>query len=156
MWRLYRKAQQRLHLLWKVRTFNISKNNFTLADISLIESIRIYNISTWFNFLTIKHKTKLSQIINQASKITQTARPSLCELHIHSVRKKATLFTEDDPSHHSFRLLPSGRRYRTPLARKKHLRKILYPLCTCSSASFPFDVSLFRGCHGESLFLSIT
>lgn len=54
-----KKAQQRLHLLRKLRSFNISKDILTLISKSLIKSIITYNISTWFNFLTMKHKTKL-------------------------------------------------------------------------------------------------
>lgn len=64
---VHKKAQQRLHLLRKLKSFNISKDILTVVYKSLIDSILTYDISTWFNFLTIKHKTKISQIINQTS-----------------------------------------------------------------------------------------
>lgn len=60
-------VEERLHLLRKLKSFNISKDILTVVDKSLIDSILTYDISTWFNFLTIKHKTKISQIINQTS-----------------------------------------------------------------------------------------
>lgn len=91
---VFKKAQQRLHLLRKLRHFNISKDSLTLVYTSLIESIITYNISSWFNFLTIKHKTKLSRVINQAKSLKTTQTP-LCELYRRSVLRKAPLITED-------------------------------------------------------------
>ena len=126
---IHKKAQQRLYLLRKLRAFNVSKDILTLVYRSLIESTLTYNISSWFNFLTTTTKTKLSRIINQASKITRTPQPPLTELYRRSVMRKATFITEDPshPLHHSFMLLPSGRRYRTPLARKNIYKKSFIP-----------------------------
>ena len=54
----YKKA--RLHLLRKLITFQVSKDILTLVYRSLIESVLTFHISSWYNQLTIKHKTKLT------------------------------------------------------------------------------------------------
>ncbi|KAK7909723.1 hypothetical protein WMY93_014407 [Mugilogobius chulae] len=126
---VFKKAQQRLHLLRKLRAFGVTKDILTQVYTSLIESILVYNISSWFNFLTVKHKAKLCRIVNQASKITQTPQTSLSELYKRSVMRKATAIIEDasHPLHHHFSLLPSGRRYRVPLARRNIYKKSFIP-----------------------------
>ena len=53
----YKKAHQRLHLLRKLRTFQVSKDILTWVYRFLIESVLTCNISSWCNQLTIKHKT---------------------------------------------------------------------------------------------------
>ena len=60
----YKKAC--LHLLRKLITFQVSKDILTLVYRSLIESVLTFHISSWYNQLTIKHKTKLTRIVNQA------------------------------------------------------------------------------------------
>ena len=49
----FKKCQQRLFLLRKLRSFNVSSNILILVYTSLIESILAFNIVTWFHFLTI-------------------------------------------------------------------------------------------------------
>ena len=88
---VFKNAQQHLHLLRKLSSFNVRKDILTLVYTSLIESILTYNISSWYNFLTVKHKAKLLRILNQASKITQTPQTPLSELYRRSVLRKAPL-----------------------------------------------------------------
>ena len=126
---IFKKAQQRLHLLRKLRTFQVSKDVLTLVYRSLIESVLTFNISSWYNQLTIKHKTRLSRIVNHAAKITGSPHTPLSELYSRSVIRKANLITADHshPLHHSFQLLPSGRRFNVPLARKNIYKKSFIP-----------------------------
>lgn len=126
---VYKKAQQRLHLLRKLRDFNVSKDILTRVYQSLIESLLTFNISGWYNALTVKHKSKLARIINQASKIIGSPQTPLTELHTRSVLRIATVITQDPthPLNQSFQLLPSGRRYRVPLARKNVYKKSFVP-----------------------------
>ena len=126
---VYKKAQQRLHLLRKLRVFNVSKDILTVVYCSLIESILTFNISAWYNTLTVKHKTKLARIVNQAGKIIGSPQTPLPQLYTRSVLRKANTITQDPthPLHQSFDLLPSGRRYRVPLARKNTYKKSFIP-----------------------------
>ena len=126
--KIQKKAQQRLHLLRKLRTFQVSKDILTLVYRSLIESVLTFNIASWYNQLTIKHKTKLTRIVNQAGKIPGCPHP-LSELYSRAAIRKAILITEDLslPLHDSFQLLPSGRRFNGPLARKNTYKKSFIP-----------------------------
>ena len=127
----YKKAQQRLFLLRKLRSFNVSKDILTVVYRSLIESVLTYNISSWYTFLSVREKSKLSRIIKHASKITGTTQSSLSDLHTQAVSYKATSIIHDPshPLHNSFPLLPSGRHYRVPLARTNLVKKIIHPIC---------------------------
>ena len=70
-----------------------------------------------------------SRIMKHASKITGTTQSSLSDLHTQAVRCKATSIVHDPshPLHNSFQLLPSGRRYRVPLARTNLVRNSFFP-----------------------------
>ena len=59
----YKKAQLLLHLL---RNISGQQGHFNFFYRSLIESVLTFNIASWYNQLTIKHKTKLTRIVNQA------------------------------------------------------------------------------------------
>ena len=48
---IFKEAHQRLHLLRKLRAFNVSKNILTLVYRSLIESILTFNNTSWYNSL---------------------------------------------------------------------------------------------------------
>ncbi|KAJ8349037.1 hypothetical protein SKAU_G00276260 [Synaphobranchus kaupii] len=61
---VYRKAQQRLFLLRKLRSFDVRKDILTAVYKSLIETVLTFNITSWFNFISVKNKSKLSRIIN--------------------------------------------------------------------------------------------
>ena len=97
----YKKAQQRLFLLRKLRSFNVSKDILTVVYRSLIESVLTYNISSWYTFLSVRDKSKLSHIIKHASKITGTTQSSLSDLHTQAVRRKATFIIHDHSTTHS-------------------------------------------------------
>lgn len=119
---IFKKAQQRLHLLRKLRTFQVSKDILTLVYRSLIESVLTFNISSWYNQHSIKHKTRLTRIVNKAVKITGSPQPSLPELYSRAVIRKANLIIEDpsQPLHNSLQCTTG---------QEKYLQEILYPLC---------------------------
>lgn len=54
---------------------NLSTDILTVVYHSLIESTLTNTISTWFTFLTIKHKSKRYRMMNKISKLTQTTQP---------------------------------------------------------------------------------
>ena len=45
---LYKKAQQRLYLLRKLQSFDVSQHILELVYIGLIENILSFNIVTWY------------------------------------------------------------------------------------------------------------
>lgn len=99
-------------LFRSARTFSVYR--------SPVESVLTLNASTWFNNkVTIKHKTRLSRIVNHPSKII--GYPDSAYLSSTAAQwslRKGSLITEDPlhPLHHSFQLRPSGRCFSVPLA----------------------------------------
>ena len=119
---IYKKAQQRLYLLRKLRSFGVSKEILVNVYRSLIESILSYNIACWFGFIFSKDKNKLGRIVHLGEKITGERLISLNDLYLQSVKRKAIKLVKNDshPLFDEFSLLPSGRRYRVPLAKKRY------------------------------------
>ena len=127
---VYKKAQQRLFLLRKLRSFDVKQDILTAVYKSLIESVLTFNITSWFALTSVKNKSKLSRIVNQGSKITGKTQTQLSVLHSQAVKRKAHLITQDPthPLHKSFQILPSGRRYRVPLSKKNIHKNSFIPI----------------------------
>lgn len=124
-----RKANQRLYLLRKLRSFGVQKQILQTVYKSLVESILSFSMIAWYGNLLAKDKTRLLRIVGQANKIIgiRQNQPSLIYQTV--VKKKANKIIKD-PSHplySFFQLLPSGRRFRAPLARKQAFKKSFIP-----------------------------
>ena len=124
---IYKKSQQRLYLLRKLKSFGVNNNILEMAYRSLIESILTYNIACWFGFISSKDKSKLIRIVRLAEKITGKNLISLTELYKQSTKRKAHKIVACDshPLFNEFSLLPSGRRYRVPLAKKRFKKSFI-------------------------------
>ena len=55
---VYKKAQQRLYLLGKLKRFNVSSHTVEYAYRGLTESVLTFSIVTWFGNLTVKINKK--------------------------------------------------------------------------------------------------
>jgi len=96
---------------------------------ALVESELTFNIASWFNFVSAKNKEKLARVIKQASKIIGTPQIRLVDLYNCAVKRKVDSIVTD-PSHplfSSLQLMPSGGRFRAPLAKKKAYRNSFIP-----------------------------
>ena len=58
---IYKKAQQRLFLLRKLRSFNVSTDALQLVYRSLIESVLSFNLVSWYVNLSVKNKARLAR-----------------------------------------------------------------------------------------------
>ena len=119
-----KKAHQRLYLLRKLRSFGVKKDILQMVYKSLVESILTFNIITWFENLTVKNRSRLVRITNVASKIIGRKQKPLVDIYNQSVRRKTVQILSDSRHylHDRFERLPSGKRFRTPLAKKKLYR----------------------------------
>lgn len=126
---VFKKAQQRLYLLRKLRSFGVSQEILELVYRSLIESILSFNLLAYYGNLTVKNRTKLMRIVNLASKITGTQLTPVSQLYTKSVKRKACRILEDEahPLYSAFELLPSRRRFKVPLARKNSFKHSFIP-----------------------------
>ena len=78
---IYKKAQQRMFLLQKLMSFNVSTEVLQLVYRSLIESVISFNLVSWYGNLSVKNKARLAQVVNQAGKIVGIKQPQLCDLY---------------------------------------------------------------------------
>ena len=127
--RIFKKANQRLYLLRKLRSFGVSNKVLQTVYKSLVQSILTFNISVWHNLLNQKDKVMLSRIVNNASKIVGIRQAPLTELYKDSVQRKARKIVRD-PSHPlfpSFEVMPSGRRFRAPRWKKVLFKRSFVP-----------------------------
>lgn len=118
---IHKKASQRMFLIRKLRGFGVRVDILERVYVSLVESIIIFNITVWYGHLTQANKNKLNRIINRAGKIVGRQQTSLDCLYNTAVQRKALAIIRDEthPLYSEFELLPSGRRYRVPLTKKK-------------------------------------
>ena len=61
---VFKKAQQCLFLLRKLKHFGVSQGILEMVYKSLIESILAFNIVTWFGVLTVRNEARLSRVVN--------------------------------------------------------------------------------------------
>ena len=124
---IFRKSQQRMYLLRKLKSFHVSSAILETAYRSLIESVLGYNISCWYGFVDAKDRKKLDRIVHLAEKIIGRRQNSMKDLYVQSVSRKCKriLSCDSNPLIQEFNLLPSGRRYRVPLAKKSYRKSFI-------------------------------
>ncbi len=124
-----KKSQQRLYLLRKLRSFDVSRELLQIVYKSLVESVLTFNIVVWYGNLGVKGKAKLARIVGMAGKITGAKQDSLSDLYLTAVERKTARILDDakHPLFSQFLKLRSGRRYKVPIARKNVYKKSFIP-----------------------------
>ncbi len=113
---LVSKAQKRLYLLRKLKSFDVDKSILIMFYRSFIETVLTFAMICWFHGINVKSRSQMQSIVNLESKITgsvQLGVSALCEKNV--LRMSLTIL--GDTSHilySEFELLPSGRRYSVP------------------------------------------
>ena len=82
---VYKKAQQRLYLLRKLRSFGVGSHVLESVYCCLAESVLSFNIVTWYGNLSVKNRARLARVVNTASKIIRAKQKQLCDLYHLSV-----------------------------------------------------------------------
>ena len=126
---VYKKCQQRLHFLRKLRCFDVDVKLLKMFYSSFVQSILSFCMQCWYNSLNLQNKNKLIKIVNVSSKIVGTILE-----HPASINEEKTLSHVQkiisDSSHVLFNeyvLLPSGRRYKVPLLKSNRSKKSFVP-----------------------------
>ena len=124
-----RKLSNVFFFIRKLKHFGVSQGILEMVYRSLIESILAFNIVTWFGVLTVRNKASLSRIVNTASKVIGCSKIPLSDVYAKAIKRKASQIIADSahPLHPLIRRLPSGRRFRIPLARKNSYKKSFIP-----------------------------
>ncbi len=125
---IVKKAQQRLYFLRQLRKFNLLMlKQFYSA---IIESVLCTSITVWFSSATKSDLRRLRRVVQIAERIIGTTLPTLQELNLSRVSKRAKTITLDPshPAHSLFELLLSGRRYIALSTRSTKHRNSFFPL----------------------------
>ncbi len=96
---------------------------------AIIESVLCTSITVWFSSATKSDLRRLRRVVRTAERIIGTTLPTLQELYLSRVSKRAGKITLDPahPAHSLFELLPSGRRYRALSTRTTRHRNSFFP-----------------------------
>ena len=132
---IHKKSQQRLYLLRKLRSFDVSRELLQIVYKSLVDGILTFNIVVWYVNLGVKGKAKLARIAGMAGKITGAKQDSLSDLYLTAVERKTARIVDDakhpppppPPPFSHFQKLRSGRRYKVPIARKNVYKQSVIP-----------------------------
>ena len=124
-----KKSQQRLYLLRKLLSLDVSRELLQIVYKSLVESVLTFNVVVWYGNLGVKGKTKLARIVGMAGKITGAKQDSPSDLYFTAVERKTARILDDakHPLCSQFQKLRSGRRYKRPIARKNVYKKTFIP-----------------------------
>ena len=126
---IQKKCQQRLHVLRRLRSFNVCPHLLLLLYRSIVEPLMTYCNVCYFSLLSVVNRNKLLKISHTASKIIGRPTPVLSELADNTIVRKARAITADvnHPLYSCFEMLPSGRRYRCLKCSKLRFSKSFVP-----------------------------
>ncbi len=86
-------------------------------------------ISVWYNNATNQDCKALQRVVRLAERISGSALPSLQDIYLKRCKSRAAKILKDSthPGNHLFCLLPSGKRFRSMMAKTERLRRSFFP-----------------------------
>ncbi|KAI2665051.1 putative RNA-directed DNA polymerase from transposon BS [Labeo rohita] len=122
--KIVKKAQQRLFFLRRLKRFGVSPRILRTFYHCAIESILTGCITSWYGNSTAHNRKALQRVVRCSERITGGEFLSLHNIYRKRCLRKARRIINDSshPSHNLFKLLPSGRRYRSIRSRTSRLR----------------------------------
>ncbi len=114
-----KKARQRLYHLRQLRKFRVSPAILKTFYSGAIESV-----------LTSNQDCKaLQRVVRLAERISGSTLPSLQDIYLKRCKSRTAKIIKDSnhPGNHLFRLLPSGKRFRSMMAKTERLRRSFFP-----------------------------
>ena len=126
---IFKKCQQRLYFMRKLRSFNVNTRVMLLFYRCFIESVLTFSMQCWYGSLTLKSKCSLNKIILMATKLSGVSVSDLQSLFDSRVLNLAERILSD-PTHilfSEYKLLPSGRRYQMPRFKTNRIQNSFLP-----------------------------
>ncbi len=123
------KARQRLYHLRQLRKFRVSPAILKTFYSGAIESVLTQCISVWYSNATNQDCKALQRVVRLAERISGSALPSLQDIYLKRCKSRAAKIIKDSnhPGNRLFTLLPSGKRFRSMMAKTERLRRSFYP-----------------------------
>ncbi len=124
-----KKARQRLYHLRQMRKFRVSPAILKTFYSGAIESVLSQCISVWYSNATNQDCKALKRVVRLAECISRSALPSLQVIYLKHCKSRASKILKDSnhPGNHLFCLLPSGKRFRSMMAKTERLRRSFFP-----------------------------
>ncbi len=124
-----KKARQRLYHLRQMRKFRVSPAILKTFYSGSIESVLTQCISVWYGNSLNQDCKALQRVVRLAERISGSALPSLQDIYLKRCKSRAAKIIKDSnhPGNHLFILLPSGKRFRSMMAKTERLRRSFFP-----------------------------
>ncbi len=122
-----KKARQRLYHLRQLRKFRVPTILKTFY-LGAIESVLTQCISVWYGNSSNQDCKALQRVMRLAERISASALPSLQYICFKRCKSRAAKILKDSthPGNHLFCLLPSGKRFRSMMAKTERLRRSFF------------------------------
>ncbi len=124
-----KKARQRLYHLRQLRKFRVSPAILKTFYSGAIESVLTQCISVWYSNATNQDCKALQRVVRLAERISGSALPSLQDIYLKRCKSRAAKIIKDSnhPGNRLFITLPSGKRFRSMMAKTVRLRRSFFP-----------------------------
>ncbi len=124
-----KKARQRLYHLRQLRKFRVSPAILKTLYSGAIESVLTQCISVWYGNASNQDCKALQRVVRLAERISGSTLPSLQDIYFKRCKSRAAKILKDSnhPGNRLFCLLPSGRRFRSMMAKTERLRRSFFP-----------------------------
>ncbi len=123
------EARQRLYHLRQLRKFRVSPAILKTFYSGAIESVLTQCISVWYGNSSSQDCKALQRVVRLAERISGSTLPSLQDIYLKRCRSRSVKITKDSnqPGNSLFILLPSGKRFRSLMAKTERLRRSFFP-----------------------------
>ncbi len=124
-----KKARQRLYHLRQLRRFRVSPAILKTFYSGAIEGVLTQSISVWYGNSLNQDCKVLQRVVRLAERISGSALPSLQDIYLKRCKSRAVKIIKDSnhPGNNPFILLPSGKRFRSMMAKTERLRRSFFP-----------------------------
>ncbi len=114
-----KKARQRMYHLRQLRKFRVSPTILKTFYSGTIESVLTPCISVWYGNSSSQDCKALQRVVCLAERISGSVLPSLQDIYLKRCSSKAVKIIKDSnhPGNCLFTLLPSGKRFRSLMAK---------------------------------------
>ncbi len=115
--------------------YNIRGKNCKLLGLMTLQTFYIYMniymiyISVWYGNSSNQDCKALQRVVRLAERISGSTLPSLQDIYFKRCKSRAAKIIKDSthPGNHLFRLLPSGKRFRSMMAKTRETEEELLP-----------------------------
>ena len=126
---LYKKINQRLYFLRKLKSFNVNTEICLLFYKATIQSLITFGISCWGSSLLVKDRERINRLIRKSEKIISKNLPSFDSLYKENATKKAEsiLLDRTHPLNKDFITSTRSGRILQPKAKTERYKKSFVP-----------------------------